>query len=116
MGWSIGFDSNWNRDIGYGVPAQCDHPGCGEQIDRGLAYICGGEPYGGEDGCGLFFCSSHLFMGKGRQKCERCWHGDDPFEPTPDLKRWTDHKLFHESWAEWRAENGIPEPQGEKHG
>lgn len=23
MGWSIGFDSNWNRDVGYGVPATC---------------------------------------------------------------------------------------------
>src|SRR4051812_7048849 len=26
MGWSIGYDSNWQRDIGYGVPAFCDHP------------------------------------------------------------------------------------------
>ena len=26
MGWSIGFDSKWNRDIGYGVPATCDYP------------------------------------------------------------------------------------------
>lgn len=42
MGWSIGFDSNWNRDIGYGVPAFCDHPGCTAEIDRGLAYVCGG--------------------------------------------------------------------------
>lgn len=28
MSWVIGFDSNWNRDIGYGVLAFCDHPGC----------------------------------------------------------------------------------------
>jgi hypothetical protein len=52
MGWSIGFDTTWNRDIGYGVPAICDRPGCGEAIDRGLSFVCGGEPYGGEKGCG----------------------------------------------------------------
>jgi len=50
MGWSIGFDSSWNRDIGYGVPAYCDHPKCSKKIDRGLSYVCGGEPYGGGGG------------------------------------------------------------------
>lgn len=50
MGWSIGYDNNWKRDIGYGVPATCDHPDCNEEIDRGLAYVCGNEPRGGEDG------------------------------------------------------------------
>src|SRR5690606_23075125 len=53
MGWAVGYDSNWNRDIGYGVPTTCDHPGCNEKIDRGLSYVCGDEPYGGEHGCGL---------------------------------------------------------------
>ena len=28
MGWAIGYDSNWGRDIGYGVIAYCDHPDC----------------------------------------------------------------------------------------
>ena len=37
MSWAVGFDSQWDRDIGYGVPAYCDHPGCGKEIDRGLA-------------------------------------------------------------------------------
>lgn len=54
MGWSIGYDSKWKRDIGYGVPAWCDHPGCIEEIYRGLSHVCGGEPYGGERGCGLY--------------------------------------------------------------
>ena len=36
MSWSIGYDDNWDRDIGYGVPAYCDHPGCNEEIDRGF--------------------------------------------------------------------------------
>ncbi len=26
MGWSIGYDKNLKRDIGYGVPATCEHP------------------------------------------------------------------------------------------
>lgn len=60
MGWSIGYDSKWKRDIGYGVPASCDYPGCDAEIDRGLSYVCGGEPYGGEVGCGLYFCAAHL--------------------------------------------------------
>jgi hypothetical protein len=61
VGWEIGYDDTWARDIGYGVPAVCDHPDCKVKIDRGLGYVCGGEPYGGEQGCGLFFCSEHLF-------------------------------------------------------
>lgn len=61
MGWSVGWDYNWNRDIGYGVPAICDHPECSEEIDRGLAYVCcGQQPHGGEYGCGLYFCSEHM--------------------------------------------------------
>lgn len=55
MGWSIGFDSNWGQDIGYGVPSTCDHPDCDAEINRGLSYVCGGEPYGGDEGCGLYF-------------------------------------------------------------
>lgn len=113
MGWSIGHDHNWNRDIGYGVPATCDHPGCGTRIDRGLSYVCGGEPYGGEKGCGLFFCSEHLMFRtkhnsfQGPQRCERCVEEDesDPFEPTPDVPEWLQWKLTDESWQRWRDEN-----------
>ena len=120
MGWSVGFDRNWNRDIGYGVPAICDYPGCGGAIDRGLAYVCGGEPYGGEDGCGLYFCGSHLLIGQRRQQyfcggqiligshrqqCERCTEGKPPFEATPDTCEWIEWKLTDESWDRWRDEN-----------
>ena len=101
MGWSIGYDSQWGRDIGYGVPATCDHPGCNEEINRGLGYVCGDSPYGGEDGCGLFFCEKH----SGVMLCERCEKGEDPFTPSPDTKEWTNHKLTDESWAQWRKEN-----------
>jgi hypothetical protein len=104
MGWSIGYDSNWQRDIGYGVPAVCDHPKCTEDIDRGLYYVCGGEPYGGEKGCGLYFCGNHLRMGPGMvQLCIRCFHRKPPFDAKPDTAEWLQHKATDESWAKWRA-------------
>lgn len=107
MGWSIGYDDNWKRDIGYGVPATCDFPGCGKEIDRGLGYVCGnGHPYGGDEGCGLFFCGPH---GGGRL-CARCdvEEGEEPrepFPPTPDRPEWIKWKLTDESWQQWRDEN-----------
>lgn len=117
MGWSIGYSINWKRDVGYAVPSICDHPGCGEEIDRGLSYICGGDVGGGEHGCGLFFCSKHLrYYGRrdmgtrharSVQLCERCGKRSKkgPFEPTPDTLEWIQHKLTDESWEEWRQEH-----------
>lgn len=112
MGWSIGHDSRWGRfgrDIGYGVPATCDHPGCGEEIHRGLSYVCGSEPYGGDHGCGLFFCAKHRSFEEREddlpQLCARCAAEEGPFEPTPDVAEWIEHKLTDESWAQWRAQN-----------
>lgn len=105
MSWAIGFDAMWQRDIGYGVPAVCDHPDCNELIDRGLAHVCGGEPYGGEDGCGLFFCGRHLWSTRGSApQCDRCEAGQPPFQPKPDTREWLRHKLTHPSWGPWRAE------------
>jgi hypothetical protein len=110
MGWSIGYDSNWDRDIGYGVPAICDRPKCGEAIDRGLSYVCGGEPYGGERGCGLYFCGSHLTAARKSgdhwvRICGRCDKGRPPYEPAPDTDEWVRWKLTDESWGPWRGEN-----------
>lgn len=112
MGWSIGFDDHWQRWIGYGVPAWCDHPGCYEHIDRGLSYVCGGEPYGGEEGCGLYFCAKHLCFAdeKEHQVCERCSKGRKPFIPSLDSDEWIEHQMTDESWADWRYEQGIPQP------
>jgi hypothetical protein len=108
MSWSIGYDDNWKRDIGYGVPATCDHPGCGAEINRGLSYVCGGDPYGGEHGCGLYFCASHLWYalrdGAFVQLCERCNEGGEPFTPTADTQEWVSHKLTDPSWEAWRQE------------
>lgn len=107
MGWSYGYDTNWRRDVGYGVPAECDHPDCTAEIHRGLAYVCGGDVFGGEHGCGLYFCDSHLcyVIGEDKpQQCERCADGKEPFTPTPDLAEWLEWKLGDDSWATWRAE------------
>jgi hypothetical protein len=106
MSWAIGYDTTWSRDIGYGVPATCDFPGCSAEIDRGLSYVCGGEPYGGDDGCGLYFCSAHLsYRGNKQQQCSRCINYRIPFAPTPDVVEWINHKLTDESWQRWRDES-----------
>ncbi|MGL4233196.1 MAG: hypothetical protein ACRDAM_15870 [Casimicrobium sp.] len=106
MGWSIGYDENWQRNIGYGVPAICDHPKCNEEIDRGLSHVCGDEPYGGEVGCGLYFCSKHLSgLRKWKSVCARCERYRKPFKPKPDTLEWINHKLTDESWQQWRDEN-----------
>ena len=110
MSWALGFDRNWNRDVGYGVPAFCDAPGCNEKIDRGLSYVCGGEPFGGEHGCGLHFCGKHtwhrtLRSGEMVQNCKRCLTYKKPYTPKPDHPEWVEWKLTDASWAAWRAEN-----------
>ena len=109
MGWAIGFDSNWNRDIGYGVPAICDFPTCNKKIDRGLSYVCGSEPYGGDYGCGLYFCEDHTACWRkphgseiNVQLCPRCERYKPPYKGKPDIKEWTDFKMTDPSWAEWR--------------
>ena len=103
MGWAVGWDSNWNRDIGYGVPALCDHPRCSARIDRGLGYVCCDQaPYGGEKGCGLHFCGNHSDY---RGRCPRCRAGKPPYKrPKPDVREWLEWKLKDESWQRWRKE------------
>ncbi len=104
MGWAVGYDNNWERDVGYGVPSICDHPDCRTEIDRGLAHVCGGDIYGGETGCGLFFCPDHL---DGDNLCDRCANKQSPYNPSPDTKEWIEHKLTDPTWEQWRNENGL---------
>lgn len=107
MSWAVGYDEKWKRDIGYGVPAFCDHPGCKTQIDRGLSYVCcDNQPYGGE-GCGLYFCEDHIEWNEAlsAHTCKRCAEDLEPFDPSPDHPDWINWKLTDESWAPWRAEN-----------
>lgn len=103
MGWAIGYDSAWKRDIGYGVPAMCDHPDCDQVIDRGLSYVCcDTQLYGGDNGCGLYFCSQHT---NGIGQCARCQEGKPSFKPSDDLLEWKAWKLADTSWEQWRQEN-----------
>ncbi len=103
MGWAIGYDTRLRRDVGYGVPAICDDPECAEEIDRGLAHVCGGAPFGGDCGCGLHFCGKHLWHGEDAQVCRRCLGEQEAFTPKPDTPEWMRCKLEHPTWAEWRA-------------
>jgi len=110
MSWALGYDPNWNRDIGYGVPAICDHPDCNAKIDRGLSFVCGDDVYGGEHGCGLYFCGEHLLfdleVDDMPPRCERCLAEDaEPFTPKPDTPEWLRWKLRDTSWMQWREEN-----------
>lgn len=59
MGWAnCGEDKN-GRPIGYAHEATCDHPGCEEEIDRGLGHVCG-EMHGEDEvSCGGYFCEGH---------------------------------------------------------
>jgi len=107
MGWAVGYDEHWKRDIGYGVPAWCDHPDCDGEIDRGLSYVCGGEPYGGDKGCGLYFCGDHQQWNESASAftCDRCLSGVfKPYNPKPDRPEWLHHKATDPSWAKWRTE------------
>lgn len=63
MGWSYGINPDrpeGDQGIGYSVVAKCDKPDCAAEIDRGVSYACGGEHFGGEYGCGGYFCPDHL--------------------------------------------------------
>lgn len=77
MGWAnCGTDSK-GRPIGYAFPATCDHPGCHNQIDRGLAYACGGMHGKGEISCEGYFCEQHRptyieHEGDTSQICSQC--------------------------------------------
>ncbi|MEU1088935.1 hypothetical protein ABZ401_19230 [Streptomyces sp. NPDC005892] len=54
---------------GYDVEAVCETTGCTEQIDRGLAYLCGNTPGGDEHGCGGYYCGQHLSFANQCQPC-----------------------------------------------
>jgi hypothetical protein len=126
MGWAVGWDPKWQRDIGYGVPSTCDQPGCDEKIDRGLGYVCGGDPMGGEHGCGLYFCCELVTVpfvdgiavdeiaddfneddAEWVEVCERCSKNEQAFDPKPDTDEWLDWKLTDGSWQRWRDENPV---------
>jgi hypothetical protein len=73
MGWAFGLNHR-GEEIGYGVEAFCMAVGCEAEIDKGLAFCCGGlQGVEGFYGCGAYFCDHHLFFGHNEQLCEACW-------------------------------------------
>lgn len=105
MGYAVYFDNRW---AGYGVPAECDMPDCHTLIDRGLGYKCEETSDSFEDpetgietqfalgGCGLFFCSEHLYLD--------CLVDHVGVEPKDELPAFMLFQLTDESWAQWRVE------------
>lgn len=107
---------------GYGVPAVCEHPDCNKEIDRGISFACGGEPFS-EHGCDRYFCEKHREyhywdIEEGdwckheedcecevAEVCERCFENKPPFPYKPEVKKWVRHLLKDKSWAEWRNNN-----------
>lgn len=111
MGYAV-YEDIWHpgRWAGYGVPAECDMPGCTTMIDRGLGYQCDhhhiiedvyiGDEWDHEEehdleGCYLYFCSEH------------CYATETHFEvdPKPDHPEWLWWILVAPSWAKWRTDH-----------
>ena len=85
MGWGYGILES-AEEVGYGVETVCGDETCSADIDKGMAFVCGGDHGGGEAGCGRYFCYSHLFMGGPTQLCSECIEQLPPeSEPTDDL-------------------------------
>jgi len=74
MGWAFCGTNNHGQEMGYGVEATCDEPGCDEVIDRGLAHVCG-RMHEDDETCHKYYCGRHLFVanvGPGGGLCSRC--------------------------------------------
>ena len=107
---------------GYGVPSLCEHPECNKEIDRGISFACGGEPFS-EHGCDRYFCENHRYSwawdSEKEKRCEheddcdceyvevckRCYEGEEPYPYKPERPNWIKHLLTDDSWAKWRKEN-----------
>ena len=81
MGWAHCGPNRHGQQTGYGVSAVCDEPGCDEQIDRGLGYLCGdnyilGALHDHDFTCAKYYCEKHLFYvdveNRGVRVCARC--------------------------------------------
>ena len=81
MGYGYGVANG--KEVGYSVEATCDHPGCNEKIDRGIAYACGGDHGEDEHSCDGYFCDDHVVMTPIGQLCEKCY---EKWSETPEGK------------------------------
>lgn len=75
MGWALCGRNDHGQEMGYGVEATCDEPGCDAVIDRGLAHVCG-TMHEDPDTCHRYYCGEHLILadvGPGGGLCARCY-------------------------------------------
>lgn len=80
MGWAFCGANRHGQEIGYGVEATCDEPGCDAAIDRGLGYLCG-SMHDDSETCARYYCAAHQVC---VQRCARCVDADeDEDEVTP---------------------------------
>lgn len=105
------------------MPSYCEYPDCTEEIDRGMSFACGGEPFS-EIGCDRYFCSKHRhytgFKCDGSEDrcdheddcdctfvevCERCAKNEPSFDYKPEHPEWVYHLLHDSSWKIWRKQN-----------
>lgn len=110
MGYAVYWHWKHQRHCGYGVPAYCDQPGCMEEINRGMAYVCG-EPLADQFGCGLYFCEKHMVGSRKVEhryydQCSRCLnYRRTSHKPKPEHPDWIRHVLKDKTWKQWRDEN-----------
>jgi hypothetical protein len=109
MGWGHG-RNNYGEEVGYLVPAICAKKGCGKQIDKGLAYCCGGldsAAFGGNEGCGRYFCEDHLYYVHGARHClcEKC------ASEFPEVCVDCGKKLSEEELKAWEADDCFEDPR-----
>lgn len=122
MGYAV-YRIGHGRWGGYGVPAYCEHPECSEEIDRGMAFACGGEP-GDDHGCDMYFCEKHReytgFKGNGesypdylcdcdedcectyKEVCHPCASNEPSYPYKHEHPDWIKHLQTDESWKDWR--------------
>lgn len=68
MGWQFCGENRHGQQIGYGVGAICDEPGCRTWIDRGLGYLCG-DMHDDARTCAMYYCAAHRVTSR---RCARC--------------------------------------------
>lgn len=126
MGYGLYFSDKNNRFQGYNMHAYCDHPGCKNEIDRGMGYACCDNPEHTAS-CGGFYCEEHkhqlVYQDEledmsdedlkrlGIDSREEQAHDEDdgiiccthkPIEKDKEHPTWLKHVLTDETWQEWR--------------
>lgn len=123
MGYGYYTVGRAHRPAGYMVNATCDRRGCGEEIDRGLAYLCGETPHDEWDdapGCGRYYCEDHRGWvgprGGCRHRGSKAWGRTlSDLVPNPDGTIVCCDPIGHTGPHGWEREDpfSAPAPGGE---